>query len=302
MTHFRDRLRQLGTRSVASFPFIKNGQPIGQFAFQSGELGAFTPELIDLLQRLTDNVSFALANFDRADEKKQADERIQYLATHDGLTRLPNRVMFTELLEQSIKSARRNGRACAVLFIDLDRFKIINDSLGHTAGDTMLIEVANRLRTCVRENDVVARIGGDEFVAILDDIADRDQAAVVARKILATLMPAMTLAGHECRTTGSIGFAVSPDDGTNAQTLTKNADMAMYLAKEEGKNDFRFFSSEIKSQSIERLMLETSLRHALELNQFSLHYQPKLDIASGQINGVEALLRWTHPDLETFRR
>ena len=297
MTHFRERLRQLGTRSVASFPFIKNGQPIGQFAFQSGELGAFTPELIDLLQRLADNVSFALANFDRADEKKQADERIQYLATHDGLTGLPNRVMFTELLEQSIKSARRNGRTCAVLFIDLDRFKVINDSLGHTAGDSMLIEVANRLRICVRENDVVARLGGDEFVVILNDIADRDQAAVVARKILATLMPAMTLAGHECRTTGSIGIAVSPDDGTDAQTLTKNADMAMYLAKEEGKNDFRFFSSNIKSQSIERLMLETSLRHALELNQFSLHYQPKLDIASGQINGVEALLRWTHPDL-----
>jgi diguanylate cyclase (GGDEF)-like protein len=184
-----------------------------------------------------------------------------------------------------------------VLFIDLDRFKVINDSLGHAAGDKLLIEVANRLRDCVRESDVVARLGGDEFVVILNNDADRDQITLIARKILSNLMPAVTLAGHECRTTGSIGIAIFPENGSDGHTLTKNADMAMYLAKEEGKNDFRFFSTQIKTQSIERLMLETSMRHALELDQFSLHYQPKLDIATGKISGVEALLRWTHPDL-----
>jgi diguanylate cyclase (GGDEF)-like protein len=297
MTRFRERLRKNGVRSVASFPFIKDGQSVGYLNFQSDQLGVFTPELTDLLQRLADNVAFALGNFDRAEQKKQADDRIQYLATHDNLTGLPNRGTFMELLEQSIKSARRHNSACAVLFIDLDRFKVINDSLGHAAGDALLIEVANRLRSSVRESDVVARLGGDEFVVILEDAVDRDHVAEVARKILETLMRPIVLGGHECRATGSIGIALFPDNGGDAQTLTKNADMAMYLAKEDGKNDFRFFSPEVRSQSIERLVLETSLRHALELNQFSLHYQPKLDIASGQINGVEALLRWTHPDL-----
>jgi EAL domain-containing protein (putative c-di-GMP-specific phosphodiesterase class I) len=161
----------------------------------------------------------------------------------------------------------------------------------------LLVEVANRLRSSVRESDVVARLGGDEFVIVLSEIFDSDQIAMVARKVLSGLVSPLNLAGHDCRTTGSIGIAIFPDNGGDAQTLTKNADMAMYLAKEEGKNDFRFYSPVIKSQSIERLMLESSLRHALELNQFALHYQPKIEAATGQINGVEALLRWRHPDL-----
>jgi diguanylate cyclase (GGDEF)-like protein len=286
-----------GTKSGAGLPLLIAGEPVGVFLFLSSECGTFTPDLVEMLRRLAENVSFALESFDHADEKIQSDQRIQYLATHDGLTGLPNRAMFNGLLEQSIKMARRNGQKCAVLFIDLDRFKVINDSLGHAAGDKLLVEVANRLRDCVRESDVVARLGGDEFVVILNDNADRDQITLIARKILLKLMPVVTLAGHECRTTGSIGIAMFPENGSDGHTLTKNADMAMYLAKEEGKNDFRFFSTEIKAQSIERLMLETSMRHALELGQFSLHYQPKLDIATGKISGVEALLRWMHPDL-----
>ena len=289
--------RQAGVVASCAVPLTKAGRSIGVLLFFITKSWAIDKEIVALLARMAENVSFALDNFDRADEKKQADERILYLATHDGLTGLPNRVMFNQLFERSIKLTQRNGRKCAVLFIDLDRFKVINDSLGHAAGDTLLIEVANRLRGCVRTCDVVARLGGDEFVVILDETFDRDQIALVARKILTTLLPPMVLAGHECRTTGSIGIAVFPDDGRDAQTLTKNADIAMYLAKEEGKNGFRFFSTEIKSQSIERLKLESYLRHALELNQFALHYQPKLEVASGQINGVEALLRWTHPEL-----
>jgi diguanylate cyclase (GGDEF)-like protein len=286
-----------GTKSGAGLPLMIGGKSVGVFLFLSSERDTFTPDLIELLRRLAENVSFALQNFDRADEKIRADQQIQYLATHDGLTGLPNRMMFNQLLEQSIASARRNESKCAVLFVDLDRFKIINDSLGHAVGDALLVEVANRLRSCVRASDVVARLGGDEFVIVLSEIADCDQVAVVARKVLSGLMPTLNLAGHDCRTTGSIGIAIFPDNGGDAETLTKNADMAMYLAKEEGKNDFRFYSPEIKSQSIERLMLESSLRHALELNQFTLHYQPKIEAATGQINGVEALLRWTHPDL-----
>jgi diguanylate cyclase (GGDEF)-like protein len=286
-----------GTKSGAGLPLMVGGRPVGVFLFLSSERDTFTPDLIELLRRLAENVSFALQNFDRADEKIRADQQIQYLATHDGLTALPNRMMFNQLLEQSIKSARRNGSKCAVLFIDLDRFKVINDSLGHAVGDALLVEVANRLRSCVRESDVVARLGGDEFVIVLNEIFDRDQIALVARKVLSGLVSPLNLAGHDCRTTGSIGIAIFPDNGGDAQTLTKNADMAMYLAKEEGKNDFRFYSPVIKSQSIERLMLESSLRHALELNQLALHYQPKIEAVTGHINGVEALLRWRHPDL-----
>jgi len=294
---WRESSLQTGVVASCGVPLTNDGKSIGVILFFLSKSSAMDKEIIALLTRIGKNVSFALENFDRADEKNQADERIQFLATHDDLTRLPNRVMFNQLFEQSIRLARRDNHQCAVLFIDLDRFKVINDSLGHAAGDTLLIEVAKRLRDCVRDSDVVGRLGGDEFVVMLDRISDRDQVAVVARKILAALLSPILLAGHECSTTGSVGIAVFPENGNDALTLTKNADIAMYLAKEEGKNDFRFFSSEIKSQSIERLMLEADLRHALQLDQFTLHYQPKLDVQTGRITGLEALLRWVHPEL-----
>jgi diguanylate cyclase (GGDEF)-like protein len=290
-------VEQRSSKAGAALPLFSQKGTVGVLLFMAAEKGAFTDEFVELLQRLAENVSYALETFDRADDQRAAEKRIEYLATHDSLTGLPNRVMFNQLLEQSIKSAKRGAAKCAVLFIDLDRFKIINDSLGHAAGDMLLVEIAGRLKACLRESDVVARLGGDEFVVILNDVRDRETVEAVGRKILASLLPSLNLAGHECRTTGSIGIAMYPDHGSDAHTLTKNADIAMYVAKEDGKNDLRFFSSDIKSQSIERLMLETNLRHALELNQLTLHYQPKLDVATEIINGVEALLRWNHPDL-----
>jgi len=288
---------QAGVVASCAVPLTKFGRSIGVILFFVTKSWASDKEIVALLARMAENVSVALENFDRVNEKVQADNQIQYLATHDDLTGLPNRVAFQQLFGQTIRSALRHGRRCALLFIDLDRFKVINDSLGHAAGDMLLVEIADRLRGCVRESDLVARFGGDEFVVILDEINDQSDISAVASKILSTLLPPMILAGHECRTTGSIGIAVFPDNGSDVQTLTKNADMAMYRAKEEGKNNFRFFTPEIKSQSIERLTLEADLRHALELNQFALHYQPKLDVATGRITGVEALLRWTNPKL-----
>jgi len=228
--------------------------------------------------------------------RKRAEERIQYLATHDGLTGLPNRLMFMQLLGLSIETARRYGRQLAVLFIDLDRFKIINDTLGHEAGDVLLREISVRLRECLRAADVVARLGGDEFVVLLQEV-DPERAASVARDILAVVMKPVVILGQECRVTASIGVCLHPDSGQDDQAIMKNADMAMYLAKEEGKNNFQFFTSGMKPQSIERLSLESNLRRALELDEFSLHYQAKVNFKSGAITGVEALLRWYNPEL-----
>jgi diguanylate cyclase (GGDEF)-like protein len=293
---FYARARAEGAKSGAAFPLIVGGRAIGTMIFVAVEKDTFTPEFTELLQRLADNVAFALENFDRADEKSRADERIEYLASHDSLTGLPNREMFNALLRHAIEQAARHARRFALLFIDLDRFKVINDSLGHDAGDKLLVDVARRLRGELRASDVVARLGGDEFVVILEEAADIADVERIAMQLLSVLGQPLLLGGHECHPTASIGIAMYPSNGADLQTLTKNADMAMYLAKEDGKNGFRFFSQDIKAQSIERLTLESALRRATERNQFSLHYQPKVDIASGQITGVEALLRWNHPE------
>jgi diguanylate cyclase (GGDEF)-like protein len=296
--HWHSLAKEGGARSGAAFPLLRTGtESVGVLLFMSSEEDVFSDDLVELLAKLAENVSFALDNFDRADEKNKADERIEYLASHDGLTKLPNREMFNQLLHFTIEASRRFDRRFAVLFIDLDRFKIINDSLGHEAGDILLVETASRLRQNLRASDVVARLGGDEFVVILEETAESQDVVTIAQKLLSALSQPLQLSGHECHTTASIGVAVFPADGEDAQTLTKNADMAMYLAKEDGKNGFRFFTKEVKTPSIQRLMLETSLRHALERNEFSLHYQPKVDLLTGEIAGVEALLRWTHPEL-----
>lgn len=294
---FHGVVRNTGAQSGAALPLLSGGDAVGVLLFMSEERGTFTPEFVEMLERLAANLSFALENFDRADEKEKAEERVKYLATHDSLTDLPNRALFGQLLNFSIKTAQRYERKCAVLFIDLDRFKIINDSLGHAAGDHLLTEMAGRLRSGVRASDVVARLGGDEFVVLLSEVSDRHHVMSIAQGLLSELSGPMELAGQECRVTASIGVSVFPEDGTDEQTLMKNADLAMYQAKQEGKNDIRSFSHEIKAQSVDRLVMEVGLRRALERGELCLHYQPKLDVATGRILGVEALLRWNHPDL-----
>jgi diguanylate cyclase (GGDEF)-like protein len=226
-------------------------------------------------------------------------ERIEYLAYHDGLTTLPNRSLFSKLLSQSINQARRYGRQLAVLFLDLDRFKHINDTLGHEAGDQLLQEVAMRLKACLRDSDTVARLGGDEFVVLLPELSEEKDVTAVAQKILSAIAKPFVLLGHDFRVTTSIGISTYPGDGLDEQTLMKDADIAMYRAKEEGKNQFHFYSESLNLESLERLALESSLRSALERNEFQLYYQAKRDMQSGRITGMEALLRWQHPDLGT---
>jgi diguanylate cyclase (GGDEF)-like protein len=226
-----------------------------------------------------------------------AVERVEYLAYYDSLTSLPNRSMFSKLLNQAIRLARRDGKQLAVLFVDLDRFKNINDTLGHEAGDLLLQEVGKRLQGCLRESDTVARLGGDEFVVLLPALQDAADAEVVAHKILAATDKPFVALGQDFRVTASVGISTYPKDGDDEKSLMKNADIAMYQAKEDGKNHFQFYSAQMNTNSFERLALESSLRRALDHGEFELHYQPKIDARNGGIVGIEALLRWQHPDL-----
>jgi diguanylate cyclase (GGDEF)-like protein/PAS domain S-box-containing protein len=230
-------------------------------------------------------------------ERKNAEDRIQYLATHDSLTGLPNRLMFSQLLNHSIQSARRHKRQFAVFFIDLDRFKIVNDTKGHEAGDRLLQEIAQRYKQALRAADVVGRLGGDEFIILIEDVHELSQVEIVARRILFDTVKPMVLLGEECHVTASIGISIFPKDGEDEQTLMKNADTAMYFAKEEGKNNYQFYSKNIQSQSNERLSIEMNLRYALERNELSLHYLAKVNFKTNEITGVEALLRWQNPAL-----
>ena len=230
-------------------------------------------------------------------ERKRIEQELNYLATHDALTGLPNRLMFSQLLDHSIQSAQRNKKQLAVFFIDLDRFKTINDSLGHEAGDILLKEMALRFKQSLRNVDVIGRLGGDEFIILIEDFNDLHQVEILAHKILATVIKPIILMSEECRITASIGISIYPKDGQDEQSLMKNADIAMYFAKEDGKNNYKFYSENIQSIASERLSIETNLRRALERNELSLNYQAKLDLRTRAITGVEALLRWYNPYL-----
>lgn len=279
----------------AALPLVTDRKSIGVFMFLIPRSWAHDQEFIAMSERVADSLSFALDNFARDDSRKRAEARIEYLATHDELTGLPNRPKISQLLKASIEKSKYDNSDFALLFIDLDRFKIVNDSLGHEAGDHLLVEIGKRLRECLPEGDVAGRLGGDEFVAIVRCVSP-NSVEDVAQNLLVALRQPMQLCGHECYTTASIGISIFPKDGSDAATLMKNADKAMYLAKQGGKNAFCLFAEETKPQSLERVMFETNLRRALQRDELVLLYQPKVDLTSGEIRGVEALLRWNHPD------
>jgi diguanylate cyclase (GGDEF)-like protein/PAS domain S-box-containing protein len=221
--------------------------------------------------------------------------RVAHLAEHDVLTGLPNRFLFNDRLNQAIARAHRNSRMLAVLFLDLDGFKHVNDSLGHSAGDKLLQSVAGQLVGCVRAPDTVSRPGGDEFILLLQDVEHAEDAEITGRRILKSLGEAHSVEDHDLYITASIGISVYPEDGRDAETLIKNADTAMYQAKSQGRHSFKFFKQEMNTRAVNRLYIEEGLRRALNEDELTLHYQPKINFSTGAITGAEALVRWKHP-------
>ncbi|MFM7426161.1 MAG: EAL domain-containing protein [Elainella sp.] len=282
---FLDRIRELyGQPQVESHDILelKNGRYLE---------GRSCP------QRLGDSVIGRVWSFRDVTERLQTEAQIRYQASHDLLTGLPNRKFFNDRLAEALALANRHQTSMAVMFLDLDRFKLINDSLGHAAGDQLLKEVARRLRRCVRKQDMVARWAGDEFTLLLTEIGSVNDAVLVAHKILQAMKPDFDLEGHTLHVSNSIGIAIYPNDGENAETLLKNADAALYRAKDSGRNGYHLYTSAINSETSEWLALESHLHRALERQEFVLYYQPQVNVITGEISQMEALLRWQHPEM-----
>lgn len=280
-------------------------QALERVGYWEGELwdrrkdGSIYPKwtTISVVRDVGGSANYYVATFSDISERKEAEKRIYHLAHHDALTGLANRYSFENRLEQALLTAQRENGQLAVLFIDLDRFKTINDTLGHQVGDRLLQEAAQRLQACVRASDIVARLGGDEFVVVLSHINEIRDVTAVAEKILAALAVTYEIDGSKLYCSASIGVGVFPSDGGDATTLMKSADTALYHAKEHGRNNFQFCTAELNAAAAERMVIEHELHAALQQRQFEVYYQPQVNAIDGQIRCVEALVRWHHPRL-----
>ena len=283
---FKEAALKRGFRSCVVMPLIVDREPAGVLTLYSTETGVFDRDEMRLLDDLAGDIGLAMAYIDK-------EEKLNFLAYYDALTGLCNRAVLVQRLKQEITYAHRRNRRTAVLFIDLDNFKWVNDSLGHSAGDKLLTAVASRLQAAVREEDTVARLGGDEFVMVLADQEPGDNLSSALERILEAVSQPVMVDSREVDVSCSIGVSLYPDDGGDAETLLKNADVAMYRAKELGRNNFQFFEKQMNVRINERLDMQRSLRRALEREEFFLHYQPQISLHTGQVVAAEALARWT---------
>ena len=286
---------QYGWGSIAALPLHVDGIVVGVFSVYMNEPFAFDEDISKLLVEMAMDIDYAMGNFERETKEKLSSERIYHLANFDLLTNLPNRTKLEEYFHYTLSLARQHQEDFVLIFLDLDYFKEINDSLGHSVGDLLLIEIAKRLKVVLREEDTLARLGGDEFVLLLPNTTF-DRAEQVAQKILESIAKPFLIPPHELSITTSIGLALYPTDGEDMETLYKNADTAMYRAKQQGRNGYCFFTQEMQQHAIRNLQLTNALRHALAKNELHLVYQPQISINSGKLMGAEALLRWHHPE------
>ncbi len=266
----------------------------GLLVSRGGERFAVRASAAPIINQAGERSGLVLALSDITDTRRLS-QQMAFQATHDALTQLPNRLLLSDRLEHAIANAARFNLIIGVLFIDLDRFKSVNDGLGHAVGDALLREVGNRLNANVRRGDTVARIGGDEFVVVLENLSEREGVTIVGEKVLHALNEPFWIAGHELLVTGSIGMSLFPQDGESPETLLRNADMAMYRSKDEGRNRLHFYSKDMNLRALKRLRLERDLRRGLDRGDFELYYQPQVCLESGEVLGFEALLRWQHP-------
>jgi len=286
---FGKEYTESGVRSMAVLPLRVSGEAIGVLALYASESEFFHDEEMKLLSELAGDVAFAIDHIEK-------QERLNYLAYYDVLTGLPNRALLYDRLEQGTRAARRNEWRLAVLFVDLDNFKEVNDTLGHSIGDKLLSEVSRRLAACLRDTDTVGRLGGDEFGIILPEIGASEDAAMVARKVIDSCGKPYSIDGNELFVSASVGITLFPEDAVDSEALIRNADTAMYRAKDLGRNTYQFYTVQMNRNTQDRMRLVVDLRYALEKGEFLLHYQPKVSCASGAVTGFEALLRWQHPE------
>ncbi len=297
MVRWAAPLTEHGLRATVVLPLLVAGRQIGVLVLHCTETRHFTELELELLDSLTSDLAYALDFIAAESRRKQVEAVMHYMAGHDALTGLPNRTLFRDRVDHALARCREDGGIVGLVFLDLDRFNSINDTLGHTFGDRVLREVADRLREISPDPDLVGRLAGDDFGIIIEGCEDADEIDSVVRRMRRSLASPFRVDGHPVALTASMGVAVFPQDGDNVDRLIRNTDTALYRARARGFNDYAFYTSDMNDQAVERLSLETQLRQALQQREFRVFYQPKVSLATGAIVGAEALVRWLHPEI-----